>query len=154
MQNEKEDFLKNRFVTILSKLDPNTKGSWGVMDAQQMVEHLADALKNASGKLQLPSLATGDQLEKNRTFLFSEHPFKENTDNPLIPKEGLLHRQKDLAASINKVQQELNYFFGAFESNPALKTTNAFFGELDYNQNIQLLYKHAMHHLKQFDLVS
>ena len=154
MQNEKEDFLKNRFIPLLGKLDPQTKGNWGVMDAQQMVEHFADALKNASGKLQLPSLATGDQLEKNRTFLFSEHPFKENTDNPLIPKEGLLHRQKDLAASINKVQHELNYFFEAFEKNPSLKTTNAFFGELDYNQNIQLLYKHAMHHLKQFGLVS
>lgn len=154
MQTEKEDFLKNEFIPLLSKLDPQTKGNWGVMDAQQMVEHFADALKNASGKLQLPSLSSGEQLEKMRLFLMSDKPFRENTDNPLIPKEGMLHRQQDLAASINKVHQELNYFFEAFENNPLLKTSNAFFGELDYDQNIQLLHKHAMHHLKQFGLVS
>ena len=153
MQNEKEDFLKNKFIPLLSKLDSHTKGNWGVMDAQQMVEHFADALKNASGKLQLPSLSSGEQLDKMRSFLMSDKPFRENTDNPLLPKEGLLHRQKDITASINKVQQELNYFFDTFQNNPSLKTSNAFFGELDYDQNIQLLHKHAMHHLKQFGLV-
>ncbi len=75
MQNEKEDFLKNKFIPLLSKLDPNIKGNWGVMDTQQMIEHFADALKNASGKLPLPSLAAGDQLEKNRAFLFSKQSF-------------------------------------------------------------------------------
>lgn len=153
MQNEKAAFLKNKFVPLLNELTPQSKGNWGIMNSQQMIEHFADALKNASGKLLLPSIAKDEQLEKNRTFLFSEHLFRENTENLLLPKDGLPLRQKDLPAAINKLQQELDYFFEAFEKNPSLKTSNAFFGELDYSQNIQLLHKHAMHHLKQFGLV-
>ena len=124
-----------------------------MMDAQQMVEHFTDAVKNASGKLILPGLTGGEKLAKMRLFLLSEEPFKENINNPLIPAEGIPHRQKDLPSAINKLQSELNYFFEVFQKNPGLKTGNAFFGELDYDMNIQLLHKHAWHHLRQFGLV-
>ncbi len=153
MADPKEEFLKNDFIPLLGKLKPAEKGRWGVMDAQQMVEHFADAVKNASGKLILPQLSEGEQLEKMRAFLVSEKPFRENTDNPLIPKEGIAHRQPDLQSAIKKLQTELDFFFETFQNNPALKTGNAFFGSLDYEMNIQLLHKHAMHHLRQFGLV-
>ena len=153
MIKAKEDFLKNDFIPLLHKLKGEEKGNWGIMSAQQMVEHFADAVKNASGKLILPSLNSGETLEKSRDFLMSEIPFKENTDNPLIPKEGIPHRQPNLSAAIDKLQKELDHFFLAFEKNPELQTGNAFFGKLDYNMNIQLLHKHALHHLRQFGLV-
>lgn len=152
MDKIKEAFLKNEFIPLLGKLKADDKGKWGIMDAQQMVEHFADAVKNASGKLILPILNEGEKLEKNRSFLMSETPFKENIDNPLIPKEGIPHRQPDLQSAINKLQKELNYFFEVFEKDSELQTGNAFFGQLDYNRNIQLLHKHAMHHLRQFGL--
>ncbi|MEO8820206.1 MAG: hypothetical protein ABI267_10435 [Ginsengibacter sp.] len=153
MIKEKEDFLKNDFIPLLGKLHADEKAKWGIMNAQQMVEHFADAVKNASGKLLLPILNEGEKLQKSRDFLMSENPFKENTDNPLIPKEGIPHRQPDLQSAINKLQEELNHFFEVFEKNPNLKTGNAFFGQLDYAMNIQLLHKHAIHHLRQFGLV-
>ncbi len=153
MIKAKEDFLKNEFVPLLRKLKGDEKGNWGIMDAQQMIEHFADAVKNASGKLILPSLNSGEKLEKSREFLMSENPFKENTANPLIPKEGIPHRQPDLSSAIDKLQKELEHFFWVFEKNPGLQTDNAFFGKLDYNMNIQLLHKHALHHLRQFGLV-
>lgn len=153
MIKAKEDFLKNDFIPLLGKLHVDEKAKWGIMNAQQMVEHFADAVKNASGKLILPTLNEGENLQKSRDFLMSEKPFKENTNNPLIPKEGIPHRQPDIQSAINKLQKELNYFFEVFEKNPGLKTGNAFFGQLDYNMNIQLLHKHAMHHLRQFGLV-
>ncbi len=154
MLKEKEEFLRNDFIPLLRKLKPDDKGKWGIMNSQQMIEHFADAVKNASGKLVLPQLHKDETLEKSRTFLMTETPFKENTDNPLIPKEGIPHRQPDIQSAINKLQQELNYFFEVFEKNPGLQTGNAFFGELDYKMNIQLLHKHAMHHLRQFGLLS
>ena len=152
MITAKEAFLKNSFIPLLKKLKADDKGNWGVMDAQQMIEHFADAVKNASGKLILPVLNEGERLQKSRDFLMSENPFKENTDNPLIPKEGIPHRQPDLQAALNKLQKELDYFFKTFENNPGLKTGNAFFGQLDYKMNVQLLHKHALHHLRQFGL--
>ena len=123
------------------------------MSVQQMIEHFADAVKNANGKLLLPTLNEGDKLQKFRDFLMSEEPFKENTKNPLIDKEGITLRQRDLPTAISKLKKELDYFFEVFEKHPELKTGNPFFGALDYDMNIQLLHKHAMHHLKQFGLV-
>ncbi len=153
MENIKEEFLKDNLIPLVKKLKAEDKGKWGIMNAQQMVEHFTDAVKNASGKLILPQLTEGEELEKTRLFLMSEKPFKENTDNPLIPKEGIPLRQPDMQSAIHKLQSELDYFFEAFEKNPDLKTNNAFFGELDYNMNVQLLHKHAVHHLRQFGLV-
>jgi hypothetical protein len=148
----KEEFLKNDFIPLSGKLNANDKGKWGIMDAQQMIEHFADAVKNASGKLILPVLNEGETLQRLRNFLMSEQPFKQNTNNPLIPKEGVPHRQPYLQSAINKLQKELGYFFEIFEKNPGLKTNNAFFGELNYQMNVQLLHKHATHHLRQFGL--
>ena len=150
MLQQKESFLKNDFIEALKKLDPQTPPQWGIMNAQQMVEHFTDAVKNASGKLKLPIINEGERLAKSRDFLLTESAFKENIDNPYIPKEGIPHRQPDMVSAINKLQKELDYFFEVFAKNPDLQTGNAFFGMLDYRMNIQLLHKHALHHLRQF----
>lgn len=152
MSNAKEIFLKEQAMPLFSQLAADTKGNWGVMNAQQAVEHLADAVKNASGKLLLPSLTQGEQLEKMRTFLMSDKPFRENTPNPMMPSEGAALRRPDMKSAVEKLQSELDYFFDVFKKDPSLKTKNAFFGELDYEMNIQLLNKHFRHHLKQFGL--
>ena len=117
------------------------------------MEHFADAVKNASGKLILPVVNSGERLEKSREFLMTEMQFKENTKNPLIPETPFPLRKANMNAAIEKLQDELNYFFEAFENNPSLKTNNSIFGELDYTMNVQLLHKHALHHLRQFGLV-
>lgn len=153
MNTSKESFLRENLVVMLKKLKSNQKGKWGIMTAQQMVEHFADAVKNATGKLRFPLLNKGERLQKSREFLMSEEPFKENTKNPLIPEEGFKLRKPDIETAINKLQKELDYFFELFEKHPDLKTPNPFFGELDYKMNVQLLHKHAMHHLKQFGLM-
>lgn len=111
MAESKEEFLKNDFIPLLGKLNANDKGKWGIMDVQQMIEHFADAVRNASGKLILPVLNEGETLRKSRNFLMGEQPFKQNTNNPLIPKEGVPHRRPDLQSAINKLQKELGYFF-------------------------------------------
>ena len=152
MDTSKEAFLKNDFIPLVSRLKGNEKGEWGVMNSQQMVEHYTDAVKNASGKLILPVLNDGERLQKYRDFLMSEELFKEDIRNPLMPEEGIQLRQPDMISAINKLESELNYFFEAFTTKPELKTGNAFFGQLDYGMNIQLLHKHALHHLRQFGL--
>jgi hypothetical protein len=153
MATAKEEFLKNDFIPLLKKLKPADEGKWGLMNAQQMVEHFTDAVKNANGKLKLPSLVGGEKLVKMRAFLLSEEPFKENTKNPLIPETGIPLRQPDLPSAIDKLKKELDYFFEVYKKDPELTIINSFFGELDYKMNVQLLHKHALHHLRQFGLV-
>lgn len=152
MLNDKIDFLKTQLAQILKAAPADPQKQWGVMSFQQMVEHFADAVKNASGKLRLPIINEGERLAKFRIFLMSESPFSPNTKNPLMAEEGAPLRQPDLSSAIDKLQSELNYFFEAFEKTPDLLTGNPFFGDLSFKENVQLLHKHAMHHLKQFNL--
>ena len=72
MHNIKEIFLKKDLVAMLKKLKADEKGKWGIMNAQQMVEHFIDAVQNANGKLVLPVLNEGERLQKSREFLLSE----------------------------------------------------------------------------------
>ncbi len=148
----KENFLRTKLVTCLQQLDPATPALWGKMSVQQMVEHFGgEAVRNANGRLPMEKILTPpEQLAQMREFMMSEKPFKENTKNPLMGEEPAPLRYHTIQGAIGPLQQELIYFFEAFEKNPQLVTRNSFFGDLNFEQNVQLLYKHALHHLKQF----
>ena len=115
-----------------------------------MIEHFSDAVMNASGKLKLPVVYEGEKLRKFREFLMSEKSFLPETKNPLMSEAPMPPRCNTVEASINKLKEELICFFEEFKKNPEKITLNPFFGELNFEQNIRLLYKHALHHLKQF----
>jgi hypothetical protein len=150
MPASKEKFLQTIFIPLLQQLKANTPARWGKMNVQQMIEHFGDAVMVASGKLKLPVMTPPEKLPTYREFLMSEKPFKENTRNPLLGEAPLPPKKNTKEAAIGKLQEELIYFFQIFRNNPGLKTTNPIFGELNYEENIQLLYKHALHHLRQF----
>ena len=152
MSIEKENFLRTRFVPCLQQINASTPPRWGKMSVQQMVEHFAaDALRCASGRLKIDNIHTpAENLERMREFMMSEKPFKENTKNPLMPEEPVKTRYATFQAAIGELQEELIAFFEAFEKDPQLVTRNPFFGDLNFEQNVQLLYKHALHHLRQF----
>jgi hypothetical protein len=154
MNSEKLNFLKHQFIPLLQQLQADAKGRWGVMNAQQMAEHFSDTLQQANGKRILPLYTPKEHLSKWRDFMLSEKPFKENTKNPLMSEQAPPLKHNTMQEAINELQEELNYFFSAFENNPDLITPNAIFGDLDYEQNLHLLYKHAQHHLKQFGLIN
>ena len=153
MNQDKVNFLKNDFIFLLKHLAPDAKGLWGAMNGQQMVEHFVDVVKNASGKLKLPMVNEGERLQQAREFLFTEKPFAQNIKNPFISETPPAPRKATIQGAIEKLQQELNYFFNVFENNPSLTTHSPFFGELDFAGNVHLLHKHALHHLRQFGLV-
>jgi len=153
MNQDQINFLKNDFIFLLKHLAPDTRGQWGVLSGQQMVEHFVDVVKNASGKLKLPMVNEGETLEKARLFMLSDKPFPQNLKNPFMNEIPPAARKATMQGVIQKLQKELNYFFEIFEKDATLTTHNAFFGELDFNSNVHLLHKHAMHHLKQFGLM-
>ena len=153
MNEEKLNFLKAQFIPLLKKLKGDEKGSWGVLNAQQMVEHFSDSVRISSGKLIRPQIIEGEMLEKYRAFMLSEEPFKVNTKNPLMDENGAPLRHANMEDAIRELQTELKYFFTAYEGSPSLTASNPFFGELDYAGQVHLLHKHATHHLKQFGLI-
>jgi hypothetical protein len=147
-------FLKQDLLPLLRSLQPAQKALWGKMDAQQMVEHLRDALKVANGKIALPLVTTDtERLEKMRAFIMTDIPFKENTRSAVMPEAPRPHKYASLAAAVDKLAPELLDLFSVYEAAPGKVVMNPVFGELNYEQQISLLYKHAVHHLKQFGVM-
>lgn len=148
---EKAQFLRNDFIPLLQALPTEVKPAWGKMTVQQMIEHFSDSVRIASGKAVHSNVLTPpEQLEKMRSFLESDKPFRENTKNLLMPEVPAPVQNPSKAEAVKELQQELDFFFSVFQKNNLQVTRNPFFGDLTYEQNIQLLYKHALHHLRQF----
>lgn len=153
MTEEKAQFLRHRFVPLLASLPTETRAAWGKMTVQQMIEHFADSVGIASGKITHADVLTPeDKLDKLRSFLESEKPFRENTVNPLLPEVPAPVRNPSKEEALKELKEEIDFFFSVFEKNNLQVTRNPIFGDLNYEQNIQLLHKHALHHLKQFGL--
>lgn len=149
--DEKANFLRTDFIPLLQSLPTATKGAWGKMTVQQMIEHFADSVRIASGKVAHATILTPpEHLDKLRSFLESDQPFRENTRNALMPEVPAPVRSASKEIAVKELKEEIDFFFTVFEKNNLQTTRNPFFGDLNFDQNIQLLYKHAMHHLQQF----
>ena len=146
----KAAFLKAEYTALLAKLDPNAARLWGKMNVQQMVEHMADYVRIGSGRTPVRLLTPEENVPRMQAFLSSEKPFKENTPNAVLPDEPLPAKRASMKEAIEDLQAELDHFFEVFKNEPGKKVTNLFFGDLDYDMSVQLLYKHVTHHLRQF----
>jgi hypothetical protein len=154
MENSKAVFLRTQFVPLLKQIPSDTLPHWGKMSLQQMVEHFSDSVKIASGKsLRTDIITPSENLPKFREFMLSEKPFRENTPNPLMPEMPGPVRNKTIQAALEELDQEICFFFAVFEENHLQQTRNPFFGDLNFDENVHLLYKHALHHLKQFGVM-
>jgi len=149
----KAEFLKNEYAKKLAALDPNTLPVWGKMSVQQMMEHMADYIRISNGRNPHEIVTAEEHLPKMVAFLESEKQMRENTPNPLLSDVPPAVKHTTVQDAIAAIQTEIDHLFEVFENDKELKTTHPFFGNLDFEHTIQLLHKHAMHHLRQFGLV-
>ena len=147
----KADFLKTKYVPLLSSVNPDTGGAWGKMNFHQMVEHMSYSFRQANGKDKYTLVTPEENVSKMQAFLMSEKPFRENTPNVLIGDNTVPVVHPDIKDSLNELQNEINLFFEVY-TQEGKTITNPFFGVLNYDMQIQLLHKHAWHHLKQFGI--
>jgi hypothetical protein len=150
---DKLNFLKNEFPQLLKKLDPNAKGSWGVMNGQQMVEHMAESISFATGKNNQKLYTPAEQLKGYKDFAMSDKEFKPNTKNALMSETAPPITMASMQEAIAAVEKELADFILYFEKNKGATLTNSFFGDLNFEEWTHLFHKHAIHHAKQFGLI-
>lgn len=143
-------FLRNEFIDKLKKIDPATKPLWGKMNLHQMIEHMSYSLRQANGKDTYDCVTPEENIPRMQAFLMSDKPFKENTPNQLLPDTPDAPKRNDIDDALVELKMETEDFFRAFEKTPDRTITNPFFGDLNYDMWVQLLHKHAWHHLKQF----
>ena len=153
MTSEKLYFLQHTFPELTKKLKGDEVPEWGKMNPQQMIEHMSDSIRMATERNKQSIHTPAEQLPVYKNFLLSEKDFKPNTKNALMNETPPDIINPHLTDAITELENEIAYFIAFFESNPKKVTTNPIFGILNFEEWIQLLSKHAKHHLKQFRLI-
>lgn len=151
---DKVQILQTKVIELLKNLPADAKGLWGVMNGQQMVEHLIDIVQVGNGKKSYPSILTPEHLAANKAFMLSEKPFRQNSRNAFLPEIPAPVHYLSMEEAINALEQETADFVEFFKSDPTKIQPTPIFGDLSYEEWVYLLYKHTYHHLKQFGLVS
>jgi hypothetical protein len=150
---QKLNFITNTVPSLLLRLEAQTKGNWGVLNAQQMVEHLSDSVRMANGKRNEVLITPVENLERVRAFMLSDKSFKENTKNALMSDIPASTLKANMQEAVDELKVELQDFIKAFESSPSKTMMNPFFGELNFEEWTHLLNKHFEHHCRQFNLL-
>jgi len=151
--NPKEKFFREEYIPLLKKLTGNEKPKWGKLSPQGMIEHMTDSIGIGWKRIVLPLYTSPENLPKAKAFMLSDKPFKENTPNPYMPDNPPPLRNKDIASAIEELEREIQSFLNFHKQNPGIIVQNPFFGDLNYEEWLHLLHKHAIHHLKQFGLI-
>jgi hypothetical protein len=150
---KKIDFLKNDYVPALEALDAGTQGLWGKMNVQQMIEHMSEYISIASGRLPMQIVTPEEHLPRMQAFLATEKQFRENTPNALMADTPPPVKHATITDAVTELKGEIDHFFEAYGSEPGKVLANPFFGMLGFEQQVQLLHKHATHHLRQFGVM-
>ena len=151
--NLKEKFIRKDFIAMLHTLSASQKGLWGVMNAQEMVEHMSYSFRMANGKEKYELITPAENVERMQAFVMSDREFKPNTKNVLLPEIAVAAQKANMEDSIQEFKNEVEDFFAYFKNHPQAVLMNPFFGELNFEGWMALLYKHCLHHAKQFELL-
>lgn len=151
--NEKAHFLRTTSFESVNQLEEAKQPHWGKMNAQQMLEHLNDFYEISIQKLVFELAVPEEHLPKYKEFLYSPHPFKENTKAPktVLGDHPLPLRTASLDAAKTQLQHTVEQFFHFFETEPSKTSKHPVFGPLHFEEWVLLHYKHVSHHLRQFE---
>lgn len=144
-------FLQEHLIPLLAQIPIVQKPLWGKMNAQQMVEHLSrEGFQQAVGLPPQALISTPEVVVKMQAFIRSDKSFRENTINPLMPETPYPLRYDTMMEALDALQHDVAHFFDVFDRSPDKTVVNPLFGALDYELSVLLLYKHCLHHLRQF----
>jgi hypothetical protein len=153
--DRKLNFIQQEMFLLLNEMDADANGKWGKMNAQQMIEHLADFFDVSTEKIQFDLVTPEEHLPKYKDFLMSDKEFRENTKAPasVLGEEPLPLRYPSMDAAKEKLRESVSDFIGYFKNDPHKRTSHPVFGMLDFNEWLQLHSKHVRHHYRQFGIL-
>lgn len=146
-------FLGEVLPRALAELGVDARPQWGMMTAQEMVEHLVWSIRCSTGVLVLPVSTPAALLERARRFLHDERRTPREFMNPVL-KAGLPSLEyPDLAGAVAAVRSEMDRFLAQSRRDPAAVFAHPIFGMLNGEEWERAHFKHCHHHLEQFGLV-
>jgi hypothetical protein len=143
-----DQHTRNELVNRISTLDEKCARQWGKMNVYQMTQHciLWDEmiLQNKKFKRPLIGVLLGKLFLKNE---MKDRPMRQN--NPTIPELIVREPHGNIAANKQQWIALMNEY--ASYSPPDTGFIHPFFGKMTKEQIGYHAYKHADHHLRQFN---
>ena len=137
-------------LQLLNKLEEDVQPKWGKLTPQEMVEHLTDSLKLASGAIKQKLITPSEKIESMQHFLETDKEMIKNIKLPFAAKERVL-RNENLSDAIDEFVEHWLAYESHFESGNTTEL-HPFYGELNFSQWQKFNSKHLTHHFKQFDI--
>lgn len=144
-------YFTHTYIDQLHAIPELTTPVFGKMNVHQMIEHMSYAFRQATGLIPLTPHHDASTTEKMYQFMMSDKPFKDNTPNPYLPDMPPPPVTASVRVAIQQLQHDIDKFIDVFVQQPELRVQNPFFGNLNFNEWQHLLFKHAQHHLRQFN---
>jgi len=148
-------FLKTEMWDLLSNLRPDSPAQWGVMSAQNMVEHLRMVFAMSLGFGKIKPFFDEEKTRRNYEYaIVHKRPFPRD----LKFKNGFLAEPLplefgSLEQAIQNLKEIVDAFFERFEE-PNLTTIHPVLGVLDIGDWQIFHTGHVTHHFIQFGLIT
>lgn len=139
---------RDEYCRRVNRLTPESTPRWGTFTAAEMVAHLNDALRMATGELTVKPKSGPLRVFPLKQLILSVVPFPKGA--PTAPELLARCRDADLAA-------EQKAFAAIAEQAARRKATDPSpdhpaFGRMSYGAWGKLICKHTEHHLRQFGI--
>ncbi len=139
---------------LLNTLTESTEAKWGVMKAQNMVEHLATVTEYTNGKKTTAQRTTDEQAKViKQTMIYTDAEIPQGLKSPLLSDEAEPFIFSSLDEAKNNLNKQLDDFEEYFKNNPEATCIQPRMGPLNYSEWIIFHNKHITHHFKQFGLI-
>lgn len=137
---------------LLYRLQPETPALWGKMTAQNMIEHLVEAVEYTNGKrMAVLRFAPDFALKQKGDLVNSDFVIPKGVTG-YLPDATKTKRFSDLENAIIELNKELNAFEYFFRTE-GITATHFEFGPMNYKEWVTWHGKHFTHHFKQFGLL-
>ena len=155
MDTQKLQFITKDCLPLFKSIKADAIGVWGIMNGQQMVEHVAAFFAVSAAKIKFDLVTPVEHLPKYMEFLLSDKDFRENTKAPasVIGEEALPLRYVTMEEALENLIKSIIDFENYFMVDAEKKTLHPVFGELNFEEWVLLHDKHLRHHLRQFGML-
>ncbi len=139
---------------LLDSLTEDKIGNWGVMKAQNMIEHLAIIMEHTNGKRTTSQRTTEDEAKAlKQMMIYTDAEIPKGLKSPLAGEGADPFRFLNFGEAKKNLNIQLDDFEEYFKNNPSATPVQPRFGPLNHSEWIILHNKHFTHHFKQFGLI-
>jgi Protein of unknown function (DUF1569) len=149
-----QDFLYKQFPNLINGLNADTKPLWGLMNAQQLIEHLATILACSNGHFEVKPTADVERMAYRKMRYYEKDvPMPRNFRNDFMPETPHPVKHPNIETAKIQLWEELAHFKNYYAQNPDVTSMHPVLGLLNYEEWIETHARHFKHHLQQFGVL-